>query len=192
MLSLPERGKLGRIPAHPGPRDPACWKGNAPSRRFLPNRIFLVLLTVGLIGWLAAPRPTVAEEKKAKTELHHQMEQIDTGMKKLRRTLRKKESNPESLEWITKIEEAAIACKQMTPSRATTLPSDQQAQFVISYRKQMVQLIGTMVKMESALLDDDNAKAQEAYKQLKDMEDEGHDKFMQDDEKDVAKDTDKK
>lgn len=166
MPSLPQRKKLGRI---------------------LP-----VLLAGVSIAWLAAPRPTVAEEKKAKTELHRQMEQIDNGMKKLRRTLRKKESNPESLEWITKIEEAAVACKQMTPSRATTMPSDQQAKFVVSYRKQMVDLIGTMVKMELALLEDDNAKAQEAFKLLKDMEDDGHDKFMQEDEKDAAKDTDKK
>ena len=80
-------------------------------------------------AWLAAPRHTSGEEKKAKTELHKQMEQIDKGMKKLRRTLRKKESNAESLEWITKIEEAAIACKQMTPSRATTMPADQQPAF---------------------------------------------------------------
>ncbi len=164
---------------------------------FLPERKLIrqlipVLLAGSAIAWFMAPYPTAAEEKKVKTELHKQMEQIETGVKKLRRTLRKKESNAESLEIITKIEEAAVACKQMTPSRATTMPADQQPQFVIAYRKGMAGLVGEMVKMETALLDGDNAAAQAILKKLKDVEDEGHDKFKQDDEKDAAKSDDSK
>jgi len=156
------------------------------------RRLVSALIAGTAVIWLATPRHSAAEEKKAKTELHKQMEQIDTGMKKLRRTLRKKESNPESLEWISKIEQAAIISKQMTPSRAATLPADQQPQFVVAYRKRMAQLVGEMLKMETALLDDDNAKAQDVFKELKTIEEDGHDKFMQDDEKDSPKPDEKK
>lgn len=120
----------------------------------------------------------LGEEKKAKSELNKQMEQIDDGMKRLKRTLRKADANPESLEQVTRIETAALACKGMTPSTATTQPAANQTEFVSSYRKQMAHLIETMCKMETALIDNDNKAAQDLYKGLKDQEEAGHDKFM--------------
>lgn len=123
-----------------------------------------------------------AEEKKPKTDLAKQMEVIDDGMKKLRRSLRKPDQNEASLDTIAKIEAAAVACKSMTPSLATTMPSDQQAPFVADFRKRMVALLESMCNMESAVLDGDNAKAQDIYKQMKQEEEDGHDKFMPSDD----------
>lgn len=173
------------------PGDPLS--GMISTRKSRTGNVVIALCAVAAILWIAAPRNTSGEEKKVKTDLHKKMEVIDNGMKKLRRTLRKKENNPESLELITSIEEAAIACKQMTPSRTTTMPADQQPAFLVTYRKEMAKLVGEMVQMETALLDGDNASAQEVFKKLKDTEEDGHDKFMQSDDKDsAAKDDDKK
>jgi hypothetical protein len=106
------------------------------------------------------------------------MVQIDDGMKKLRRSLRNKDNNAQSLETIAKIELAALECKSMTPSRATTVPSDQQPAYVADFRKRMAALLINMCNMETAVLNGDNAKAQEIYKQLKQQEEDGHDAFM--------------
>ncbi|MDB5333175.1 MAG: hypothetical protein JWP03_4326, partial [Phycisphaerales bacterium] len=78
--------------------------------------LFMAIAMVATPAVLCFNRAARAEEKKQKTELHKQMESIDEGMKKLRRSLRKKEANAESLETIVKIEDAAIACKKMSPS----------------------------------------------------------------------------
>jgi hypothetical protein len=154
--------------------------------RYQQRLYFLIglMIAVAAGSWplIFSPRAG-AEEKKQKTELNKQMEVIDEGMKKLKRALRKPDQNAVSLQLITKIEEAAVACKGMTPSRATTLPSDQIPSFVVDYRKQMIALVESMCKMESALLDGDNKKAQAVYKELKTQEDDGHDKFMPADDK---------
>jgi soluble cytochrome b562 len=141
----------------------------------------VVLIVAG--GWFfgiaqSLSHQALAEDKKPKSELAKSMEQIDEGMKKLRRLLRNKDNNPQSLETIAKVEEAALTCNSLTPSRATTMPADQQPAFVTEYRKQMAALIVNMCNMETAVLDGDNARAQDIFKQLKQQEEDGHDQFM--------------
>lgn len=131
-------------------------------------------------------RRAVAEDKKPQTPLGKAMEEMDNGLKKLRRTLRSKESNAQSLETIAKVEAAVLASKGMVPSRATTMPSDQQPAYLTEYRKRMAGVMASLCSMETAVLDGDNAKAQEVYKQLKQQEEDGHDQFMPSDS-DAAK-----
>jgi hypothetical protein len=135
----------------------------------------------GVVGFgllFCQSRHALAEEKKPQTPMAKAMVQIDDGMKKLRRSLRNKDNNAQSLETIAKIEEAALVCKAMTPSRATTMPSDQQPAYLADFRKRMAAVLINMCNMETAVLDGDNAKAQEIYKQLKQQEEDGHDQFM--------------
>src|SRR4051794_34331441 len=110
------------------------------------------LLAVALSGLLGLPaglgiqtaRAAVAaaqDEKESKekkvadldTELAKQMEVIDGGMKKLRRSLRKAESNKESLETIEKVHAAAVKSKDMVPARAAKVPEAERAKFVAAY-----------------------------------------------------------
>lgn len=142
------------------------------------------LLAMGVL--FCESRRASAEDKKPQTPLGKAMEQIDNGMKKLRRSLRSKEANAQSLETIAKVEQAVLDSKAMTPSRTTTMPSDQQPAFVSDYHKRMAALLISMCNMETAVLDGDNAKAQEIYKQLKQQEEDGHDQFMPSDS-DAAK-----
>ncbi len=113
------------------------------------------------------------------TELQKQMEVIEDGMKKLRRSLKKAEDNAQSLETIGKMQAAAIACKTEVPPAAAKVPEADRAKFLAGYRKGMVALVAEMCQMEIALLDGDNAKAEELFKGLKKIEDDGHEKYSE-------------
>jgi soluble cytochrome b562 len=106
------------------------------------------------------------------------MEVIEEGMKKLRRSLKKADENPASLEAIAKMQTAAVASKALTPAMAATLPEADRAKFAQAYRKDMAAMIADVCQMEIALLDGDNAKAQELHKKLGEHEDAGHKKYI--------------
>jgi len=133
----------------------------------------------------AAPAPAAAQEEKEKkvadldTELSKQMEVIDSGMKKLRRSLRKPESNKESLETIEKVHAAAVKSKDMTPAMAAKIPEAQRAEWVAGYKKAMEATIKTIEEMRDAVKDGKNDKAQEIYKTIKTQEDKGHEKYTE-------------
>jgi soluble cytochrome b562 len=159
------------------------------------NRFKLRPLTVALaavfcLGSSSLPRlalaaPAIADkedEKKVKdldTELAKQMETIDEGMKKLRRSLRKPESNKESLEWIEKIEKAAAKSKDLVPARAAKVPEAERAKFVEAYKKDMDTFIKSVGEMKAAVKDGKNDQAQDIYKTLKTQEDKGHEKYTE-------------
>jgi hypothetical protein len=125
--------------------------------------------------------------KVKKSELHEHMESIEEAMKKLRRTIRKSDGSAETLELISHIEQEALVCKGMVPSRAATLPEAERAKFLSAYRKDMAGFITQVLQMESAVIDGDADKAVTIYKGLKTVEDDSHDKYMQPDEKEKAK-----
>jgi hypothetical protein len=148
------------------------------------RKLVVLVVIAALVGgvYFSAARRAVAEDKTPKSDLAKAMEQIDDGMKKLRRSLRSKDNDAASLATIANIEQAALTAKSLTPRRATTMPSDQQPPFVAEYRKQMAALVIAMCNMETAVLDGDNAKAQDIYKQMKQQEEDGHDQFMPEDD----------
>jgi hypothetical protein len=152
------------------------------------------LLCTGLPAVLAADAPTppaatATDEpgKVKKTELHEHMETIEESMKKLRRTIRKADGTADSLDLIARIEQEALVCKGMVPSRAATLPEAERQKFLNAYRKDMAGFITQVLQLESAVIDGDADKAMALYKGLKTVEDDSHDKYMQQDEKDKAK-----
>ena len=140
-----------------------------------------LLLAVAILAF-AAPFVRAAEEKKTKTGLDDQMENIDEAMSKLRRTIRKAELNNDSLKLLTDLQQAAVACKAMVPAKAAKLPESQRAPFIAAYRKDMAELVISLSQMEIAILNGDNTKAQDIYKQLKTMEDKGHDKYKEEEQ----------
>jgi glycerol-3-phosphate O-acyltransferase len=131
---------------------------------------------------LAAPRLSLAQEHKQKSELHQHMEEMDKSFKQLKRTIRSEAQDKQSLELLNKIEQIAVTCKGMVPSKTKTEPADKQDKFVLAYRKEMAHLISDFCAMETALLDGDHAKAEELYKKIADDKENGHDKFMDDED----------
>jgi hypothetical protein len=146
--------------------------------------IALLCLTFAAVGSIQALRPSVAhaEDKVKKSELSNTMGDIDDMMKKLRRSIRKPETNAQSLQLLADIEKAMVACKSMTPSKAATVPADQKDKFIAAYRKEMAGTIINLCELEQAILDGDNAKAVEIYKGITEREDKAHDQFKPKDE----------
>jgi soluble cytochrome b562 len=149
---------------------------------------FAVALAAALfVAFVSVPRAAIAQDKDDEkstvkdldTELAKQMETIDEAMKKLRRTLRKAESNKESFDWIEKMEKAAVKAKDMTPAMASKVPETERAKWVEAYKKDMETMIKTVGEMKAAVKDAKNDKAQELYKTLKTQEDKGHEKYTE-------------
>jgi len=155
--------------------------------RFKYRPLTLILAAVFCLGTSALPRLARAAqekdtEKKVKdldTELAKQMETIDESMKKLRRSLRKPESNKESIELIEKMEKAATKSRDLVPARAAKVPEAERAKYVENYKKDMDAFIKSVGEMKAAVADGKNDKAQDIYKTLKTQEDKGHDKYTE-------------
>ena len=107
------------------------------------------------------------------------MEIIEESMKKLRRTLRKPDTNADSLVLIEKLEKACIASKDLVPAMASKIPEAERAKWVESYKKDMDAFIKTLGEMKTAVKEGKNDKAQEVYKTLKTQEDKGHEKYTE-------------
>lgn len=151
-------------------------------KRFLPLMVIVSFGALICLGaWFSPALATASQDESAvaETEMDRQMEIIEEGLKKLRRSLRKEEKNAESLEWIAKIQDASLKSKLETPKMAVKIPEDQRAKFVADYRKEMAVVVIRMCEMEIAVLDGDLDKAQGLYKQLKSLEDSGHEKFLE-------------
>ena|SRR5688572_25192533 len=125
-----------------------------------------------------------AQEQESKvadldTELAKQMEVVDSGMKKLRRSLRKAESNEESLKTIEAVHKALVKSKDLVPAMAAKVPEAERAKWVEAYKKDMDKTIKTMDELRVAVKDGKNDKAQEIYQTLKKQEDDGHKKYTE-------------
>jgi hypothetical protein len=142
------------------------------------NRRASILLLASLL--LAAPFTAARLARAAEdTELAKQMEQMDDEMKKLRKSLKDAASNAASLESLTKLQQWTVTAKALTPAMAAAMPEAEKAKFVAAYRKDMAGLLAAYAQIEVAVLDNDNAKAEELFKGLKQIEDDGHEKYSE-------------
>jgi hypothetical protein len=151
------------------------------------QRLVLTLAALVAFALPLAPRlarvARAADEKVKKSELNDRMEDMDESFKKLKRTVRKADQNEESLKLINELQAKAVECKAMIPQKAAKVPEADRAKFVLAYRKEMAALIMDFCKMEQAILDGDNAKAVDIWKEANERQDKDHDQFMQKDEK---------
>ena len=120
------------------------------------------------------------DDEEEETPLHTEMEEIKNAIGKLRRSLRKLEKSEESLEWIAKLEMAAIKAKSYIPAMAPKVPEAERAEFIKSYRKEMIVFMGHILELEKAVLDGDMDKIKTTFKQVRDMEGSSHEKFTED------------
>ena len=143
----------------------------------LKNRVSLLLLSGVLVAApvaIVAPRLALAADD---TELAKQMEETDDLMKKLRKSLKAPAENPQSLEILTKLQQLTVTQKALVPAKAADMPEAEKAKFVNGYRKDMAVLLTHFAQIEMAVIDGDNAKAEDLFKGLKKIEDDGHEKY---------------
>ena len=142
----------------------------------LKRNVAWVLLAGLVVASPLAVRPALAADD---TELAKQMEVMQDAQKELRKSVKSADGNATSLEALTKYQQATIAAKALVPAKAAKMPEAEKAKFVAAYRKDMAALLVHLTQIETAVLDGDNAKAEELFKGLKKIEDDGHEKFSE-------------
>ena len=136
-----------------------------------------VLMTAALL--VIAPVNSRFAEAADDTELAKQMEIIQDEQKALRKTIKSAAENAASLAALDKMQQATVASKALVPAKAKSVPEADRAKFLAGYRKDMAAMLEHLCKIEVALLDNDNAKAEELFKGLKKVEDDGHEKYSE-------------
>jgi soluble cytochrome b562 len=115
------------------------------------------------------------------TPLMQQMEKIEHAMHFLRRSIKDATQDEKSLEQAAIAEQACLAAKLLTPKMAANQKEDERKAFVTDFRKGVAALLIEWVHLETALLDGDRGAAQEAWKKLDNMEEDGHNNFTEGD-----------
>lgn len=141
------------------------------------KRTFLLLFPLATLTSFTMPLPLSPQEKKIDTELQKQMEVIEHGMDKLKKSLKDAAKNAESLTTLLEMQTAAQASKLEKPKMTAAVPEAERATFLTSYRKQIIALQQKLLELESVLLDNDSAEAEQVYRALKVLEEDGHEKF---------------
>ena len=116
------------------------------------------------------------------SELEEHMERIEGAVKSLRRSLRDPANLEQSLALVTDIQAATIAAKGLTPHMAESVPEAERAAFVGAYRGMMLDFLDHQIVLERALLAGDEEAVTAAFKEVRDMEDTGHERFTKEEE----------
>lgn len=133
-------------------------------------------LSLGLAGGASPTTPQDHEE----SPLEEAMLDLEEAVGKLRRTLRDEAKTAESLEYLLLAQRATFRARLETPSMTADLPEADRAAFQRDYRKVMVELLTTQLRLETALLDGDLETARATFKEMRPIEDKGHDRFTHD------------
>lgn len=97
------------------------------------SRLFLATLCFALVSGMTAH----AAPGQQATPLDKQMKIIAGAFKQLTKQAGDASRNTSSVALVKKMEAAATAAESLTPSKASTLPADQQAKFVADYQASM-------------------------------------------------------
>jgi len=158
-------------------------KGHATMRKPMPWMMIVMLVAAVALAlpavWTSSTVAAAQEEEDGEMTLKDHMDVMDRSLRLLRRTLRDASRNEESLKTVSLLQQATLMSKDMTPAMTEKLPEGDRAAFVADYRRDMAKLLIQTVELEIALLDGNNAKAQELYDAIKATEDPGHEKFME-------------
>ncbi len=121
--------------------------------------------------------PTAVPAGEDQTRIDQWMETIEEGMETLRKSVRDPALFGESIEVVEKMVQAAAWARTETPKMAANVAEGERAAFVRAYRKEMIELLVELLRLEAALLEGNTEDAQKIYKNLKKMEEAGHERF---------------
>ena len=109
--------------------------------------------------------------------LHQQMETMGRLFKRLKSQVSESAKNASSLDLVTQMEQATLACKNQTPRLVQRMPTTQQADETLSYRQMMLDLFRQELDLEENLLNNDNKKAGEIVAKMDELQRDGHKEF---------------
>ena len=110
--------------------------------------------------------------------LHEQMEQLQQAMGKLRRAMRDESQLPAALEALTEMQTAIVLSKAQVPDSAKAIAEGDRARYVAGYRKMLIELCTKTLALESALIDRNKDAAKTLFREIRGMEETGHDKYQ--------------
>lgn len=114
------------------------------------------------------------------TPLAEAMETIEDEMRVLRKSLKDPAQNSASLTSIVAMQGAVAKAKILSPQMAGTQPAEKREAFVIDYRRTMIGMARQLLDLEELVLDGKNEEAGTLFKEIRRLEDSGHERFTED------------
>ncbi|MFT4540343.1 MAG: soluble cytochrome b562 [Planctomycetota bacterium] len=154
-------------------------------------------LCAALIGWTqlsatpsdtsiaSAPTSLVQEAAEEEEEVHEEtviesaMLELQSALKKLRRSVRKEDQQAASLEQIDIAQAAIVRAKKESPLRTTDEAEAARPEFLIAYRSAMIVMLRGLLELEEAILEGRIEDARALVSKIRDSEDPNHEKFME-------------
>ncbi len=141
------------------------------------------IFVFGLILSMGVALPSRSEDipqHDEVTNLSLQMSEMNLAMRRLRKLVKGSDKKAEALRVILNVQLHALHAKGLTPSTIASTPPAQQADALLDYRKRMIELLETLLKLEKEVLANDFESAQQTYSDLWGLADDGHKKFRAD------------
>ena len=123
------------------------------------------------------PVQVQAAEKEPETELGQKMDKMSSAFRALRRQIKDKDKNADSLEKVKAIKENAQASLKLEPAQKAKVPAAEQAKYVAAYQAQMKEFIAMTTKLEAALKAGNNEEAEKIVGAMGDAQKKGHGEF---------------
>ena len=132
----------------------------------------LTLMTLSLSGFSAS-----AQEAATSGDLEHNMKQIGDIFKAVGGSLKDPAKNAENAAAAAKISALFTLTKAQTPSHFSDIPEARRGEAMKAYQDMIQQCIDLSDQLQQAFLANDNALANEIYRKMKDLKQDGHDQF---------------
>lgn len=109
-------------------------------------------------------------------DLEDVMHSLDKNFEAVYAAIEKKDAAA-GLELMTKMQQACIAAKTLTPPKIRTIEEQDKAAFIAGYRKQMMVLLKATADLEIALIDGNFEEAKKVAEQMDAAKKTGHDAY---------------
>lgn len=145
-------------------------------RRLLSLTLFLALAAFASLQLTAPAESAVLDD----TPLGEAMEEIETHMRTLRKSLKDPAQGATSLTAVVGLQHAVAKAKVEAPPMSETMEGAAKQEFVSAYRKAMIAFDRDLLTLEENLVDGDMEAAMTTYKAIRKREDSGHERFTAD------------
>lgn len=122
----------------------------------------------------------LADEHAGNEVLEAYMEDFQRSLRRLQKKLADAEARAEVIAEVCRLQKVAIDAKSELPVLIAEQAEEQQPAERVAYRKQMQQVVRTLLDLEDALLDDDPEAAMDQLRKLNEAKQSGHERFKGD------------
>lgn len=138
------------------------------------SRVSLVMVALVLGGLVASPARSQED-----TPLYLAMEAMNKSYKTLKRQVPDKAQNDASLKLLLEMQKNVLTAKGEIPERGKKLSEADRPKFVREYRGALNGLLAHLIKIETAVSEENNAEAEKLVAALVDIKTAGHEKFVE-------------